>query len=125
MLERLLVLCPVHRLPLHQVCRPLCTFFSAQFFSAHSVVAGAGYGVVECPLAVILHLPCVCWRTGERGDVGSVRVVGRPVAGFFIDEENFNPGTPSYAQDIQYGVAMFNSTPVLSSACKAAHPTQL
>lgn len=50
-----------------------------------------------------------------------LQVVGRPVAGFFIDEENFNPEIPSYAADIKYGVAMFNSTLSLSAACRAAH----
>ena len=49
-------------------------------------------------------------------------VVGRPVAGFFIDELNYDPAIPSYAQDIAYGVGMFNATPPLSAACKAAHP---
>ena len=31
----------------------------------------------------------------------AVKVVGRPVAGFFIDEPNFNPAVPSYADDIR------------------------
>ena len=33
----------------------------------------------------------------------SVQVVGRPVAGFFIDELKFTPSQPSYADNIQYG----------------------
>ena len=49
-------------------------------------------------------------------------VVGRPVAGFFIDELNFDPSIPSYAENIAYGVAMFNATPPLSPACKATQP---
>ena len=47
---------------------------------------------------------------------GSPRVVGRPVAGFFIDELKFNPSQPSYADNIKYGVAMFNSTPPLPAS---------
>ena len=51
-----------------------------------------------------------------------VLVVGRPVAGFFIDEKKFDPSAPTYAENIKYGVSMFNSTPPLSSACKAKYP---
>lgn len=65
----------------------------------------------------------------ERRAVAPPQVVGRPVAGFFIDEKKFTPflpgtkiPTPSYADAVKYGVAMFNSTPPLSAACKAAHP---
>ena len=47
-------------------------------------------------------------------------VVGRPVAGFFIDEANYDPSKPSYAQQIEYGVGMFNATGALSAECRAA-----
>eukprot|EP01079_Euglenida_sp_SAG-EU17-18_P005443 gene5443-973_t len=72
-------------------------------------------------------------------------VVGRPVAGFFIDSKPFSPSQPdmscifqfplslnrhllpsqpSYADTIKYGVAMFNATHPLSPGCKAAYPDQ-
>eukprot|EP01052_Picozoa_sp_SAG31_P038691 SAG31_NODE_5217_length_2669_cov_3.231518_2_plen_496_part_00 len=50
------------------------------------------------------------------------QVVGRPVAGFFIDERKFDPSAPTFAENIEYGVAMFNSTPPLSSECKQKYP---
>ena len=58
----------------------------------------------------------------DSESTGSSLVVGRPVAGFFIDEANFDPSQPSYASSVKYGVGMFNSTPALSSSCKSAHP---
>ena len=61
-------------------------------------------------------------EAGSSGDGGRIQVVGRPVAGFFIDEKKFDPTAPTYAENIQYGVEMFNSTPPLSSACKAKYP---
>ena len=41
------------------------------------------------------------------------RVVGRPVAGFFIDGPSFDPTLPTFAEQVKYGVAMFNATPPL------------
>lgn len=49
------------------------------------------------------------------------RVVGMPNAGFFIDGPTFDPSKPTFATQVQYGVGMFNATPPLSAACKAAH----
>ena len=46
------------------------------------------------------------------------RVVGRPVAGFFIDGPSFDPTLPTFAEQVKYGVAMFNATPPLSTKCK-------
>lgn len=48
-------------------------------------------------------------------------VVGRPVAGFFIDGPSFDKKKPTFAEQVEYGVAMFNATPPLSAKCKAAH----
>lgn len=41
------------------------------------------------------------------------RVVGRPVAGFFIDGPSVDPTLPTFAEQVKYGVAMFNATPPL------------
>lgn len=49
------------------------------------------------------------------------KVAARPVAGFFIDGPRFDPTQRKYADDVRYGVSMFNSTPPLSAACKAAY----
>lgn len=60
----------------------------------------------------------------DVGTVAAPQVVGRPVAGFFIDEQKFDPSAPTYAENIKYGVAMFNSTPPLSSECKKKYVGQ-
>ena len=49
-------------------------------------------------------------------------VVGRPVAGFFISEANYDPSIPSYADQIKNGVRMFNSSNALNQNCLAAYP---
>ena len=49
-------------------------------------------------------------------------VVGRPVAGFFISETNYDPSIPSYADQIKNGVRMFNSSNALNQNCLAAYP---
>ena len=49
------------------------------------------------------------------------QVVGLPNAGFFIDGPSYNPSKPTFATLVQYGIGMFNATPPLSAACKAAH----
>ena len=49
------------------------------------------------------------------------QVVRLPNAGFFIDGPTDEPSKPAFATLVQYGVSMFNATPALSAACKAAH----
>lgn len=51
-------------------------------------------------------------------------VVGRPVAGFFIDGPRYNASTPTYADDIKYMVNMFNTTSALMPKCLAMYPTE-
>eukprot|EP01050_Picozoa_sp_SAG11_P022726 SAG11_NODE_4371_length_1929_cov_3.734426_2_plen_78_part_00 len=38
--------------------------------------------------------------------------------------KKFDPTAPTYAENIRYGVAMFNSTPALSDECKKRHRRQ-
>jgi hypothetical protein len=90
-------------------------------------------------LSTYLHLDRVSDRLRKLNPdpAVSLQVVGRPVAGFFIDAAPYTPspkktGSPTmmassypaganYSTEIKFGTAMFNSTPALSPACRAAH----
>jgi hypothetical protein len=51
----------------------------------------------------------------------AIEVVGRPVAGYFIDAKPFAPPSGgNYSTQIRYGMQMFNGTAALSPACRAA-----
>ena len=108
----------------------LSTFLHVDYVSdrLRAAAAAAAATATTAGLAVTARTPSTRGPLGRQRGLAApsppLVVVGRPVAGFFIDELNFDPSIPSYAEDIAYGVAMFNATPALSPACKAAHPAE-
>jgi hypothetical protein len=60
-------------------------------------------------------------QMAQKVQAAPPQVVGLPNAGFFIDGPSYEPSKPAFATLVQYGIGMFNATPPLSAACKAAH----
>ena len=98
-----------------------------EFAKAKKVVL---YGGSAGGLSTFLHVDYVADRLNAAASrnapsleyTSNAVVVGRPVAGFFISEENFNPSIPSYAEQVKYGVQMFNSTLSLNTKCLSTYP---
>ena len=93
------------------------------------VVSGGSAGA----LTTYLHVDRIAERIRALAPGSAAQhVVGAPNAGYFIDATPYTPPTSvavgssdyppgsNYSSQIEYGMAMFNSTPSLLSDCKAA-----
>jgi hypothetical protein len=75
-------------------------------------------------LSTYLHVDGIADRLRDLNpdpSTATLKVVGRPVAGFFIDPTPFAPPPEgNFSTQIRYGMNMFNGTDALSPACRAA-----